>query len=136
MSTLLDQHAFTVHLDAPYEEARSRAEAALKTEGFGVVTEIDMRATFRAKLDVEFRKYAILGACNPSLAVRALSAQLQVGLLLPCNVIVYEDEAGAGTTVSIIDPLGMLGDIDVAELDAVAQEAHSRLSRVAEVLRA
>jgi len=134
MSEPLDEYAFTIHLDLPYEAARERTEEALRAEGFGVITEIDVQQTFRAKLDVDFRKYAILGACNPSLARRALSAQPQVGLLLPCNVIVYEDEAGSGTTVSVVDPLGMLGDIDVPELQSVAAEAHGRLAKVAEAL--
>ena len=136
MSKPLAEYAFTVHLDLPYEQAREKAEAALKDQGFGIVTEVDMRRTFSHKLDVEFRKYTILGACNPSLAIRALSAEPQVGLLLPCNVIVYEDEEGAGSTVSVVDPLGMLGEIDVAELQAVADDAHSRLSKVAAALAA
>ena len=127
-------YAFTVHLNVPYEDARDKTEAALKEQGFGVLTEIDMRQTFRSKLDLEFRKYAILGACNPSLAIRALSAEPRVGLLLPCNVIVYEDEGGGGTTVSVVDPIGMLGDIDSAELQSVADDARSRLSRVADAL--
>ena len=134
MIDTLGEYAFTVHLDTTYEDARQRTEAALKEQGFGVVTEIDMRATMRQKLDVEFRKYAILGACNPKLAIRALTTEPQVGLLLPCNVIVYEDEDGEGCTVSVVDPIGMLGDIDVDELRAVADEAHTRLSGVADAL--
>ena len=132
--TALHDYAFTVHLDMPYEQARERTEAALKEQGFGVLTEIDMRKTFKAKLDREFRKYAILGACNPNLAIRALSTEPQVGLLLPCNVIVYEDDDGAGSTVSVVDPMGMLGDIDVDELRAVADDAHDRLALVARAL--
>jgi uncharacterized protein (DUF302 family) len=134
MMQTLGDYAFTIQLAMPYEDARERAEAALKEQGFGVVTEIDMRATMRQKLDVEFRKYAILGACNPKLAIRALTSEPQLGLLLPCNVIVYEDEAGDGSTVSIVDPLGMLGEIDTAELRAVADEAHARLAKVADAL--
>lgn len=134
MRETLADYAFTVQLDAPYEDALERTQAALKAEGFGVVTEIDMRETMRQKLDVDFRRYAILGACNPKLAIRALSSMPEVGLLLPCNVIVYEDEQGKGSTVSVVDPLGMLGDIDVAELRAVADEAHRRLSKVAAAL--
>ncbi len=132
----LDEYAFTIHLDIPYEDARGRTETALKEQGFGVITEIDMRATMRQKLDVEFRKYAILGACNPSLALRAMTADPQMGLLLPCNVIIYEDEAGSGTTVSVVDPLGMLGGTEDQELRTVADEAHGRLARVAEALGA
>jgi uncharacterized protein (DUF302 family) len=134
MSNPLDAHALTVHLDVPYEHSRAKVEAALKEQGFGIISEIDMRRTFREKLDVEFRQYAILGACNPSLAIRALNAEPQVGLLLPCNVILYEDDDGAGTTVSVVDPIGMLGDIQVAELQAVADDAHDRLSKVAAAL--
>ena len=136
MSDALDTYAFTVHLDLPYEEARERTEAALKEQGFGVITEIDVRQTFKVKLDRDFRKYAILGACNPNLAIRALSAEPQIGLLLPCNVIVYEDEHGDGSTVSVVDPIGMLGGIDVDELRAVADDAHARLALVAEALSA
>ena len=136
MSDTLGEYAFTIHLETTYEDARERTEAALQEQGFGVVTEIDMRATMRKKLDVEFRKYAILGACNPKLAIRALTAEPMVGLLLPCNVIVYEDEGGAGCTVSVVDPLGMLGDIEVEELRSVAAEAHGRLERVAASLGA
>ena len=134
MTDTLGEYAFTVHLDASYEEVRERTEAVLKEQGFGVVTVIDMRATMRNKLDVDFRRYAILGACNPKLAFKALSTEPQVGLLLPCNVIVYEDEDGHGTTVSVVDPLGMLGDIEVPELRAVADEAHGRLAKVAQAL--
>ena len=136
MTDALDDYAFTLHLDMPYAQARERTEAALKEQGFGVITEIDMKATFKAKLDRDFRQYAILGACNPNLAIRALSSEPQVGLLLPCNVIVYEDEGGTGATVSVVDPLGMLGDIDVEELKAVGDEAHKRLAKVAEALAA
>lgn len=131
MNDTLGEYAFTVHLDTSYEDARERTEAALKEQGFGIVTEIDMQATMRQKLDVDFRQYAILGACNPRLAIRALTTEPMVGLLLPCNVIVYEDEDGAGCTVSVVDPLGMLGDIDADELQAVADEAHGRLKQVA-----
>lgn len=130
----LDDYAFTVHLDAPYQGVRERVEAALKEEGFGIITEIDVKQTFKTKLDLDFRQYAILGACNPVLANRALGAEPQAGLLLPCNVIVYEDEGGAGTTVSVVDPLGLLGDLDVPELEGVAEEAHARLSRVAQAI--
>ena len=134
MNDTLAEYAFTVHLDTPYEQARERIETALKEQGFGIITEIDIRQTFKVKLDRDFRKYAILGACNPNLAIQALGAEPQVGLLLPCNVIVYEDDDGAGSTVSVVDPLGMLGDIDTPELRAVADDAHARLALVAEAL--
>lgn len=133
MSKRLDDYAFTVQLDVPYDDALERVSDALKAEGFGVLTSIDVKQTLKAKIDVDFRRYAILGACNPKLANQALSTDPQVGLLLPCNVIVYEDDGGA-TTVSIVDPMGLLGDIDAADLGAVAEEAHGRLSRVASAL--
>jgi uncharacterized protein (DUF302 family) len=134
MSKRLDDYAFTIHLDVPFEQAREKTEAALQEQGFGIVTEIDMQRTFRQKLGIEFRKYGILGACNPELANRALTAEPMIGLLLPCNVILFEDAGGEGTTVSVVDPMGMLGDIDVAELQAVAEDAHGRLSKVAAAL--
>ena len=134
MSKRLDDYAFTVHLDVPFEQAREKTEAALQEQGFGIVTEIDMQRTFRQKLGIEFRQYGILGACNPELANRALTAEPMIGLLLPCNVILFEDAGGEGTTVSVVDPMGLLGDIDVAELQAVAEDAHDRLSKVAAAL--
>ncbi len=123
-----------VHLDTDYIDARARVTAALKAEGFGVLTEIDVQATLDKKLGVTFRRYAILGACNPPLAHRALSTDLETGLLLPCNVLVYEDEDGAGATVSIIDPLVMFGMGMNPALQSVADEAGARLHRVAQAL--
>lgn len=134
MTDQLDAYAFTIHLAVPYEDALERVTAALKDEGFGVLTSIDVQQTLKDKIGVDFRKYAILGACNPTLANRALSTDAQVGLLLPCNVIVYEDEADTGTTVSVVDPLGMLAGLEVRALSGVAEEAHARLSRVAAAL--
>jgi uncharacterized protein (DUF302 family) len=113
----------------PYEEAVDRVVAALKSEGFGVLTEIDVKATLKEKLDVDFRRYVILGACNPPLAYQALCTDLDIGLLLPCNAIVYETDDG-GSAVSIIDPLTMLAMTDSPELETVAAEARARLQRV------
>jgi len=123
-------YGMRTHLNAPYETAVERVTAALKTEGFGVLTTIDVRATLKQKLDVDFRRYVILGACNPPLAHRALSTELEIGLLLPCNVIVYEDEDGAGSVVSIVDPHAMLGTGINPALAPVADEAAARLRRV------
>jgi uncharacterized protein (DUF302 family) len=115
-------------LSVPFEEAAARTVAALQNEGFGVLTEIDVQATLRKKLDVDFRRYVILGACNPPLAYQALTTAPEIGLLLPCNVIVYED--GADSVVSIVDPLAMLAFGDYSELEPVAQAAREKLARV------
>lgn len=115
-------------LDLPYDEAVEIVVSALKDEGFGVLTEIDVQETLKEKLDLEFRRYVILGACNPPLAHKALSADLDVGLLLPCNVIVYED--GEATAVAIVDPISMLGEIESDEVRAVAEDARQGLERV------
>jgi uncharacterized protein (DUF302 family) len=128
----LEGAAFRVHLSLPYDEALARTRQALKAEGFGVLTEIDVQATLKARLNQEFRKYVILGACNPPLAHQALSSELELGLFLPCNVIVYED--AGGSTVSIIDPQAMLGMVGSPALEPVAREAGVRLRRVAAAL--
>jgi uncharacterized protein (DUF302 family) len=125
-------YGFRTRLDMPYKEAVERTTAALKEEGFGVLTEIDVKATLKKKLDADFRKYVILGACNPPLAHRALQAELDIGLLLPCNIIVYEEDDGS--VVSIVDPLSMLGVVDKPQLEPVAREAQTRLRRVIEAL--
>jgi uncharacterized protein (DUF302 family) len=123
------RYGLQVTIPAPYETAVQRATDALKGEGFGVLTTIDVKETLRAKLDREFRKYVILGACNPPLADRALHADLGVGLLLPCNVIVYEADAGH-SVVEAMAPLAVIGLAgDAPELRAVAREADGRLRR-------
>ncbi len=124
-----------VRLKTDFETARSQTVEALKTEGFGVLTEIDVKETFRKKLDVDFRPYRILGACNPGLAYRALTAAPEVGLLLPCNVTVAQADAET-VEVSIVDPLVMLGVVANADLQATAEEARARLSRVIAALGA
>jgi len=126
-------YGFGTTLDAPFAEAVERTTAALKAEGFGVLTTIDVTRTMKEKLDVEFESYVILGACNPQLAHRALAAEHELGLLLPCNVIVHEH--GGRSAVSIVDPAQMLGVVgENAELSAVAQEAGVRLRRVVTAL--
>ena len=127
-------YGMRIRLALPYEDAIEKVTAALKTEGFGVLTQIDVKATLKQKLDVDFRRYIILGACNPSLAHRAFSTELEIGLLLPCNVVVYEDESSAGSVVSIIDPVMMLGIGINPGLSAVCEEASARLRRVLNVL--
>jgi uncharacterized protein (DUF302 family) len=124
-----------VILNMDYETALDEVTEALKAEGFGVLTEIDVKATFKQKLDAEFRPYKILGACNPALAYRALSNVPDTGMLLPCNVTVSQEGEGR-SLVSIIDPLAMMGFLDDPALDEVAQEAKERLSRVAQALGA
>lgn len=95
-------YGFSRSVDAGFEEAIGRVRDALQKEGFGVLTEIDVQATLKKKLDVDFRKYVILGACNPPFAHKALAAELEIGLLLPCNVIVYENDRG-GVTATAMD---------------------------------
>jgi uncharacterized protein (DUF302 family) len=112
----------------PYPEAVARTRELLKEEGFGVLTEIDVQKTLKEKLGAEFRKYVILGACNPLLAHRALQAEREIGLILPCNVIVYEE--GTGSVVSVTDPIPALGLVGNDTLRPIAEEAAARLHRV------
>ncbi|MEE4216775.1 MAG: DUF302 domain-containing protein [Xanthomonadales bacterium] len=131
----MTEMAFEVTVKAPFEAAQERVIEALKAEGFGVLTRIDVHDTFKAKLDIDFRKYAILGACNPPLAHKALSNRPDAGLMLPCNVIV--EEAGEDTLVRIIDPQAMMkagGFEDDPAIREVGGEAGARLKRVAEAL--
>lgn len=129
-------YGLKVTLPLPYEAAIARASEALQAEGFGVLTTIDVQETLRRKLNRAFRKYVILGACNPTLADRALHAELEVGLLLPCNVIVYEQGANE-SVVAAMAPLAALGIVgDNRELRSVAEEADSRLRRALAALEA
>lgn len=111
-----------------YDEALAKVPEALKTEGFGVLTEIDVAATLKAKLDVDFRRYKILGACNPKLAHQALGTMLELGVMLPCNVVVYERDGG-GATVIAIDPMQTLATTEAA-LVPIAEEVRAKLVRV------
>jgi uncharacterized protein (DUF302 family) len=132
MAKTIADFAFRTRLNLPYEQAVERVTAALKEEGFGVLTEIDVKATLKKKLDADFRKYVILGACNPPLAHQALNTELEIGILLPCNVVVYEEDGGS--VVSIVDPFSMLEVVGSPGLDLVAGEAWTRLGRVADAL--
>jgi len=118
-----------IHLETDFNTAVENVTAALKDEGFGILTEIDVKATLKKKLDVDFRPYKILGACNPPLAYKALSTAPEVGLLLPCNVTVAQSEDGV-TEVAIVDPLAMLGVVPHPDLMPVALDARARLERV------
>jgi uncharacterized protein (DUF302 family) len=125
----------SVRLTGDFEAARAQVVTALKAEGFGVLTEIDVQATLKEKLGVDFRPYRILGACNPPLAHRALSAAPEVGLLLPCNVTVSEVAPGQ-IEVGLVAPLAMMSVLAQPELRAVAEEAEARLERVRAALTA
>ena len=133
MTGIRTDDTLRARLNIPYAQAVEQATLALKAEGFGVLTEIDVQATLKTKLDADFRKYVILGACNPTLAHQALTNELEIGLLLPCNVIVYEDDGGS--VVSIVDPIAMLNVTENPALESVAREARSRLERVITALR-
>jgi uncharacterized protein (DUF302 family) len=123
------RYGLRVVVDAGYDEAIERAKVALAAEGFGVLTSIDVQQTLKQKLDRDFRRYVILGACNPVLADRALHAELEIGLLLPCNVIVYEHEPGRATVAAMAPKpaLGIVGPKPA--LEEVAAEADARLRR-------
>jgi uncharacterized protein (DUF302 family) len=125
-------YGFSKRVDLSYDKAVEKVTEELKKEGFGVLTTIDVKDTLKKKIDVDFHKYIILGACNPSLAHRALSAEEELGLLLPCNVIVYENDNK--TTVSVFDPKIMSQIIDNKEVHAVADEVQAKLKRVLEAV--
>jgi len=118
----------TVALSVEAADLRIRDE--LKKEGFGILTEIDVKATLKEKLDVDFRPYKILGACNPSLAHQALSSERDIGLLLPCNVIVYEGEEEGTSVVGVLDPRVQLGITGRSDIDHLADDVRARLERV------
>jgi uncharacterized protein (DUF302 family) len=130
MKTHAHAYGFGATLDVAFDGAVERVRAELAKQGFGVLTEIDVAATLKSKLGVDFRRYVILGACNPVLAHQALSAEREIGLLLPCNVIVYEDETPNRSVVSIMDPqaaLALAGNDAVAGL---AADVRDRLQQV------
>jgi uncharacterized protein (DUF302 family) len=130
------RYGFGVDVALPYDKALDKTAEELKKEGFGVLTTIDVKQTLKQKLDREFRQYTILGACNPVLASRAFDAELEIGLLLPCNVIVYENGEGRSVVAAMapITAIGMVGG-DPALKD-VAREADERLRRVLLALKA
>ena len=128
--TAVGRYGFSIETSMPVEKADAEVRAALKAEGFGVLTEIDVQGTLREKLAVDFRPYRILGACNPPLAHRALEAEPSIGLLLPCNVVI-EASPGGGSKISFLDPEVMVAFVANEDLRAVANEAGVRLRRVA-----
>jgi uncharacterized protein (DUF302 family) len=134
MSDQQPQHSkygFSKTVNIPYADAVEKARAALKEEGFGVLCEIDIKGKLKEKLGVDFRNYVILGACNPALAYKTLQQELNIGLLLPCNVIVYEADEAGKSVVAAIDARMMLSVVgDNATLDAVATEVNEKLKRV------
>ena len=130
------QYGISESVALPYDEAVQATRDALAAEGFGVLTEIDVRATLSRKLDVEFRPYVILGACNPSLAHRALTAETSIGLLLPCNVIVHAGDAPDSSVVAVLDPEVQLGLTGRDDLRPLAADVKGRLIRALEAVKA
>ncbi len=128
-------YGFSVSLKGDMQSIRERLTAELQKEGFGVLTEIDVAATLKKKIDVERRPYLILGACNPQLANQAINADPDIGLLLPCNVVLREEE-DASITVGFMDPAAVLGLVDKPGVEALAGEVRSRLERVRDAMAA
>ena len=126
-------YAFATRVSLPFTTAVQRVTEELSKEGFGVLTEIDVKATLKQKLDVDFRDYRILGACNPPFAHRALLAEPRIGLMLPCNVVV-QDTGGGTCEVAAIDPLASMQAVDNASVRGVAAEVRTKLARVIERL--
>jgi uncharacterized protein (DUF302 family) len=132
MVTQSTRYGFSTLVRLPYEQAVERTREELGKEGFGVLTEIDVKATLKKKLDADFRPYIILGACNPPFAYQALQAERDVGLLLPCNVIVYAGEEAGTSVVAALDPEEMLKLTGNEAVAAVAAEVRARLERALE----
>jgi uncharacterized protein (DUF302 family) len=127
-------YGFTKQVDVPFEQVLELLPVKLEKEGFGVISKIDIGQKLREKLGVEFRKYVILGACNPPLAFKALSAEENIGLMLPCNVIVYEMAAGGKTVVGTIRPKALMSMVGNPALTEIAEQVEEKLKRVLDSL--
>ncbi len=130
----MPRYAIKAEVGRPYDEVVAATKAALASEGFGVLTEIDVKATMKKKLDRDIRPYVILGACNPPNAFKVLSAEPDIGLMLPCNVVVYENEQGK-TVVAAIDPKVAMESVNNPEIAPVADMIAGRLRRVIEAVK-
>src|SRR5210317_872470 len=126
-------YSFSTELSGDLDQIEQTVTAALKDEGFGILTEIDVKATLKEKIDVDKRPYKILGACNPPLANQAIDSDPDIGLLLPCNVVVREDEDGS-ICVAFMDPVAVLSLVDKPGVEELAKEVRSRLLRVREAV--
>ena len=124
-----ERYYFKTTVDMPYDQTVKKVREALATEGFGVLTEIDVKATLKKKLDVDFRPYIILGACNPPFAYKTLQVEEQIGLMLPCNVVVQE-AAGGGSLVAALNPLVAMEAVENPDLEPIAREVTDKLRRV------
>lgn len=124
----MSDYNFTKTISLPFEAALDKVPEALKSEGFGVLTEIDVKATMKKKLDIDFARYQILGACNPPFAHKALTTEIEIGTLLPCNVVLFENEGK--TVLSILKPTAAMGIVDNPAIKELASEVESKLKKV------
>jgi uncharacterized protein (DUF302 family) len=134
MTEQTTRYGISASIPIDYAAAVERTREALAAEGFGVLSEIDVAATLKAKLGVDFRPYVILGACNPALAHRALTAERDIGLLLPCNVIVYAEDDPERSVVAVMDPVEALQLTGREEIRPIAEEVRERLTRALEAV--